>query len=135
MGFRSGAFATVWSVEEKGKMIKARISTSRKNKDTGEYEQDFSGFCTFVGSAKADASRLRERDRIKLGGVDVTTTYDKERNREYVNYTVFDFEMEESGRGSNGGGNSRRTPTSNRRAEEPVSNPVEGDVDEEELPF
>lgn len=130
MGFRTGAFATVWSIEEKGKVTKVRVSTSRKNRDTGEYEQDFSGFCAFVANAKAKAAKLRERDRIKLGDVDVTTTYDKERNKEYVNYTVFDFEPAEGG---NQGGSTRKASSS--RSAAPVSNPVEGDTDEEELPF
>ena len=38
------------------------------------------------------AARLKEKDRIKLGNIDVTTKYDKEKGREYVNYTCFGFE-------------------------------------------
>ena len=93
MGFRTGAFATVWSVEPgKGNFTKVRLSTSRKDKESGEYVQDFSGFCMFIGTANAAASSLHTRDRIKLGDVDVTTTYNKETNKEYVNYRVFSFE-------------------------------------------
>ena len=127
MGFRPQNFATVWSVEERNGLIKVRLSTSRKNKDTGEYEQDFAGFCNFVHHAKAKASKLRERDRIRLGDVDVTTKYDKELKKEYVNYTVFDFEWSE-GKGSGSTGASRVSAP-------PTSNHVEGDTDEEELPF
>lgn len=53
MGFRDNAYATVWDVQPMSEaMTKARISTSRKNQKTDEYEQDFSGFVTFkIGRA------------------------------------------------------------------------------------
>lgn len=121
MGFRSGSFCSIWGVEPKGTWTKVRLSTSRKNRDTGEYEQDFSGFVSFVGNANAKAQQLKERDRIRLGDVDVTTRYDKEKNREYVNYTCFSFEMADAQN------NNRNNANSN----EVDSNPVEGDVDEE----
>lgn len=121
MGFRNNCYASIWSVEPKGTWTKVRLSTSRKNRDTGEYEQDFSGFVSFVGNANAKAQQLKERDRIRLGDVDVTTRYDKEKNREYVNYTCFSFEMADAQN------NNRNNVNSN----DVDSNPVEGDVDEE----
>ena len=95
MGFRTGNFCTVWSVESISDVnTKARISVSRKNKQTGEYETDFSGFVNFIGTAAASkAAKLHERDRIKLGDVDVTTRYDKEKNVTYTNYKIFSFEQ------------------------------------------
>lgn len=68
MGFRKDAWASVWSVEEgRGNTMKVRISTSRKKKDTDEYEQDFSGFCTFIGNAKAKVPVLEvEGIRMEL---------------------------------------------------------------------
>lgn len=123
MGFRNSAYATVWSVEPgKGNFTKVRINCSRKNKDTGNYEQDFSGFCMFIGTAHAKASRLKERDRIKLLEVDVTTTYDKESRREYVNYKVFDFDVEPSYSG--GGQNAQQ-----------AGEPLQPEVDTDDLPF
>ena len=93
MGFRTGAYATCWSVEPgKGSFTKVRLSVSKKNRETGAYDQDFSGFCTFIGNAHAAAATLKERDRIKLGDVDVSSTFDKERGREYINFKVFSFE-------------------------------------------
>lgn len=124
MGFRREAFATIWDVEPgKGNFTKVRLSVSRKNKD-GEYEQDFSGFCTFIGTAHAKAAKLKKKDRIKLGDVDVSTVYDAEKNREYVNYKVFDFEMAGTTPGDQSGG-------SNRKA---AANPVDSN-EEEEAPF
>ena len=53
MGFRQGGYMTVWSAEpsKSGSTTRVRLSSSRKNKKTDEYEQDFSGFCTFIGQA------------------------------------------------------------------------------------
>lgn len=123
MGFRTNSYATVWSVEPgKGNFTKVRLSISRKNKE-GQYEQDFAGFCTFIGQAHAKAARLKEKDRIRLGDVDVSNTYDKERQKEYVNFKVFDFEMADA------------TETVKTAAVQPENNPVEGENDEGELPF
>lgn len=116
------AYATCWEiVPGKGNFTKVRLSTSRKNRDTGEYEQDFSGYVMMVGHAHAKAQKLRERDRIRLGDVEVTTTYDKERNREYVNYKCYEFEMADDVRRPDSSGGS------------PDSNPIDGgeDVDED----
>lgn len=97
MGFRTGAYATVWTVEAKSPSVtKVRISISKKNRNTGEYEQDFSGFVNFCGSTASDALKLHEKDRIKLGDVDVTSRYDKEKKVEYINYACFGFEMADS---------------------------------------
>ncbi len=95
MGFRVGNFMSVWSTElsKSGNTTRVRLSSSRKNKMTGEYEQDFSGFCTFIGKAHEMAKSLQAKDRIKILECDVGTTYNKEQKKEYVNYKVFDFEM------------------------------------------
>lgn len=93
MGFRSKSFAKVWDVKPVSEyMTQLRISTSRKNKQTDQYEQDFSGFVAFVGADNAKAAAaLNAGDRIQLGDVDVTTTYDKAKGKEYVNYKAFSF--------------------------------------------
>ena len=81
MGFRKDAYATVWKVEPRSNtMTTCRISISRKNKQTGEYEQDFGGFVSFIGTAAASvAARLKERDRL-LDGV-VPGQLDRQRSR------------------------------------------------------
>lgn len=123
MGFRTGAYATVWSVEAgKGNFQKVRISISRKNKED-VYEQDFSGFCTFIGHANAKATKLKEKDRIKIGDVDVCSHYDKESKKEYVNYKVFDFEFAEDKK------NTDKPNVTNG------DNPTDGDVGEDNCPF
>lgn len=94
MGFRTGAFAKVWEVTPVSDVsTKLRLSVSRKNKKTGEYEQDFSGFVMAVGSAAAGkAARLKEGERIRLGDVDVTSRYDKEKRTNYTNFKLFSFD-------------------------------------------
>lgn len=63
---------------------------------TGEYETDFSGFVSFLGSAAArKAAGLKERDRIRLGDVDVNNRYDKEKQITYTNFNVFSFETQD----------------------------------------
>ena len=98
MGFRTGSYAKVWEVEQKSSTwTKGRISISRKNKNTGEYEQDFSGFVDFTGTASATkAAGLREGDTIRLGDVDVVRVWDKERQKEYINYKIFSFENDDN---------------------------------------
>lgn len=78
MGFRTGAYAKIWEVTPMSDTsTKVRMSVSRKNKQTGEYEQDFSGFVLCIGTAAArKAAQLHEGSRIKIGDCDVTTKYD-----------------------------------------------------------
>lgn len=94
MGFRTGAYAKVWEVTPiSDTSTKIRLSISRKNKSTGEYEQDFSGYVLAIGTSTANkAAKLKEGDRIKLGDVDVTTKYDKDKRVTYTNYKMFSFD-------------------------------------------
>ena len=96
MAFRNGAYATCWGIDPKTDSITTvRLSTSKKNKETGNYDTDFSGFVGFCGSACASkAATLKERDRIKLKDVSVTSKYDKEKNKTYTNFNCFDFDIE-----------------------------------------
>lgn len=155
MGFRQGAYATVWEIAEEGdKFTKIRISTSRKNKKTDEYVTDFNGFVRLVGDAHenwgliSDAIERNDRCRIKLGACDVSNRYDKEAGREYVNYTVFDFEMaesaqsdeepEKSSRKSSGKTAAKKTAAkkpAKKAALKEDSDEDDEDDDDEDLPF
>lgn len=98
MGFRTGAWAKIWDIEPKSSTwVKGRISISRKNRQTGEYEQDFSGFVDFTGTACASkAETIQTGDTIKLGDVDVVRVWNKEQQKEYINYKVFSFDFDDS---------------------------------------
>lgn len=127
MGFRTGSYATIWSVDPVSDVqTKARISVSRKNKQSGEYETEFSGFVSFFGTAAAKkAACLKEKDRIKIGDCDVKTHYDKERNITYYNFNIFSFEPQ----GDNAGGVAH-APT-----KDTAPDVDDGEIDDERLPF
>lgn len=95
MSFKQNAWAKIWSIEPGERSTKVRVSTSKKSKKTGEYEQDFSGFVTLAGDAHTKASKLKVGDTIKIGGCEVTSRYDKEKQKEYINFTVYTFETNE----------------------------------------
>jgi len=102
MGLRKDAYATIWEINPMSQsMTKVRLSTSRKDKQTGNWETDFSGFVAFVGAKNAElAAHLNAKDRVKLGDIDVTTKYDKDKKVTYTNFACFGFEMANNGGGS-----------------------------------
>lgn len=122
MGFRKGAYAKIWQVKPvTNTLTDVRLSISKKNKNTGEYEQEFGGYVRFAGfDAAKKAALLQEGDRIQLGDVDVTNKYDKEKNVTYTNFTVFNFEIEEV--------NQAASPS-------PAPAVDDGEVDDGRLPF
>lgn len=99
MGFRTGAYCGLWEIEHKSpRWAKVKISTSRKDPETGEYETDFTGFVDFFGTACVQKlSRHKNGDRVILGDVEVTTKYDKENDIQYTNFKCFSFNEIEEG--------------------------------------
>lgn len=135
MGFRQGAWATVWEVTPMSDTFtKCRISTSRKDRETGQYETDFSGYVAFVGTATAaKAAKLSERERIKLGDVDVTVKYVKESNKQFTNFKAFSFETQDEANGEHVAQSSTNVAGSATDDLSFVESGLEGD--EEESPF
>ena len=154
MGFREGAWATIWEItDERDNFAKVRMSTSRKDKKTDEYVTDFSGFVSLVGEAFKRLDEIAaeiensERCRIRLGACDVTNRYDKEREREYVNFTLFGFKFPDEDENESDGEKktSSKKPAKKQAAKstgkkKPAPPPIEdedgdGDGDDENLPF
>ncbi len=154
MGFREGAWATVWEItDERDNFAKVRMSTSRKDKKTEEYVTDFSGFVSLVGEAFKRLDEIvaelenNERCRIRLGACDVTNRYDKEREREYTNFTLFGFKFpdeednESDGEKKTGGKKPAKKQaaksTGKKKAAPPPLEDEDGDGegDDETLPF
>lgn len=125
MSFRQNSYCVVWEIKQgTGNFTDVRLSSSKKNKQTGEYETDFSGFVRFIGEAHQKATSLKEKDRIKLGDCEVTNRYDKEKKVTYTNFAVFDFEM------ANGGQQTPQQTQPSVAGFEPIPDGVD-----EELPF
>lgn len=126
MGFRNNTYAKVWKSEDKGNYSIVELSTSRKNKQTEQYETDFSSkFVRFIGQAHTDIKNTQDGARIKLTEVEVTNSYNKETKQGYTNFLVYGFELPEF-----------KDTKQNQQAngsEEFMSIP--SDLDSEELPF
>lgn len=129
MGFRQGAYAKVWKIKRESgkKYTDVQISTSKKDKD-GNYNTDFSSWVRFIGKAHEDVAKLNDGDRIKLGEVEVTNSYDKAKNVTYTNYAVYTFEDANSG--NTQPSNSGKPIGNNEKFME-----IPDNVDDEELPF
>lgn len=99
MGLRGGkdlsysTLATFWKVQrvaDNGKTCDVQISISKKNKQSGEYETDFSGFVKFCGENLVKfAQSLQEKDKIDIESFELTNKYDKEKKVTYYNVSVF----------------------------------------------
>ena len=94
MGFRTDSYAKVWEVKTKAeKYTDAKISISKKNKQTNEYETDFSAIVRFIGEAHKKAAELTQGSKIKILNCETTNKYDKEKQTTYWRCIVFDFEF------------------------------------------
>lgn len=95
--FGAGSYAKLWEIRDrKEKYTDIRISTSRKNKETGNYEQDFGDFARLVGKAHEAAEDLNDGDRFKIIKCGVENRYNKEKKVTYYNFVIFEIEPVES---------------------------------------
>lgn len=92
MGFRDGAYCKLWKLDNSGKFPSGQISISYKDKTSGEYVDDFSGFVTFVGDAAKAVDKMTIPGRFKINGCDVSRTYNKEKQKEFIYFRVFNIE-------------------------------------------
>lgn len=134
MGFRSGSFARVWSVEPISETrTKIRISVSRRNKETNEWVQDFSGFVMCLGSAVAKkAAKLKPKDRIVIGDVDVTTRYNAETKENFTNFSMFSFKMDGETDDDN---NKSEKPRTKTQKHEVGDGDVDDSASDDDLPW
>jgi len=143
MGFYKDNIGTIWSVEDKGKFSTAQITTGKKNKDTGEFEQDFNGFVTMIGTAheKAKALQIPEKKGVKIrfSNGDVTTNYVPDKKITYTNYKLFSFHTVEWDNNTGkwvDNDDEAPAPTAKKSASKPKAKPkAEEDDDEDDLPF
>ena len=141
MGFKTGAWATIWRFADSAyeNQERVQISISRKDKD-GNFVKDFSDFVTFYNAAAKVVGSLPERSRIKLGAVDVSNSYNKETGKSFVNYKVFSIEQYSNNGehdSDNGEHTASSTKSSAKKEEVPKSalDDTEDETDEDDLPF
>lgn len=137
MGFRKNAWMSVFRFfpnEKSDKIAQISGATSVKNRATGEYETDFSGYCTLIGEkvvqkAKNLVIEKGKPARIRLLDVEVKQTFEgtgSERQVKYTNFNIYDFDF--------GDGDRVSAPST----EEELNAAYEGisdDPNEEGLPF
>jgi len=92
MGFGVDTWAKVWEIERRDNVTRVRISTSRKNRETGEYVQDFGGYVSLVGEAHKKAANLKERDTIKIKSCNVENSYNRDTKVTNTYYTIFSYD-------------------------------------------
>lgn len=137
MGFRKNAWMSVFGFfpnEKTDKVAQISGATSIKNRQTGEYETDFSAYCTLIGEkAVQKAKNLKiakgKPARIRLLDVEVKQTFEgsgADRHVKYTNFNIYDFDFGEN------------TKTGSPSKEEELNAAYEGvsdDPNEEGLPF
>lgn len=128
MGFRNGAYATVWEVRptKSPKVNIARVSISKKNQN-GEYDDVFSHWIKFAGKAKEVSDTITGMTRVKIDGCDVEAKWNAE--KEVCDYSFVVFECERLD-----GATSGASPAAKNYPAKKSFND-EGDVDEEYIPF
>ena len=95
--FTAGAYAKIWEIKDKkDKYTDIRISTSKKDKSTGKYTQDFGGFVRMIGQAHESMNHLDTEDSFKIVRCGVENRYDKEKKVTYNNFMIFEVETEDS---------------------------------------
>ena len=132
MGFRKDAYAKVWDVKPvSNAQTQLRISISHKNRQTEEYEEDFSGFIKCFGTAVAKkAANLSKGARIKLGDVDTCSWYNKDTKETKYSFKCFSFEVADSNASS-----SQAAAQSVESITDTQSEVDSGEFTEDSLPF
>lgn len=82
-------YVRVMKVEDKGKYVKATLSTSEKKQDGSREYSNW--YVSFVGSCAEQAKSLREKDTIEIVKGKLSNVYNKEKKQSYLNMTVFEF--------------------------------------------
>ena len=99
MGFSANNYAKIKEVVEKHDNYSVcKITVTKKNRLTNQYELQFSAMCRFVGNAHKSVPMADQR--IKITSCDVTNCYtDKDGKLQFSKnpqYVVFGYELQES---------------------------------------
>lgn len=98
MGFSVGNYAKIKEVKEiKENYSVVKLSFSKKNKATNQYETNFVGVARFVGNAHLQKPMVDQK--IKITACDVTNCYIKDGQVVFPDkpqYVVFGYELQDS---------------------------------------
>jgi hypothetical protein len=101
MGFTNGAYAKIKEVEDKGNYTKAKISISKrvKNSNPAQFICTYAGWVSMVG--KAHQCRPLAGQKIKITNCDVTNGYlDRDGQQKFsqsAQCTIFEYELQQEG--------------------------------------
>jgi hypothetical protein len=87
-------YATYWEHEDKGSYSIVSLSTSRKDKKSGDYKNSNWKFCRFVGEAHEKVKDLNKKDHIRINGGVSWEEYEKDGERAWAKIpaiVVFNF--------------------------------------------
>ena len=100
-------YVTVWKAESKGKYYEIQMSSSRKDKKSGEYVNSGWSFVRFVAQAAEKAAKLERGDRIILKGAAFSReSYMKDNEKLWPKnpqLVVFNFEWVDEDRNTDSG--------------------------------
>lgn len=88
----TGKYIRVFDVEDKGRYVQAKLSTSKKNQD-GDYVH-MPWIARFVGNATEAAKELQNKDKIEITNGIIENNYDNN-NRLWHKVVIFGFRMQE----------------------------------------
>ena len=139
MAFSNGSYGKIWSFEDKGKYGTVNLSTSKKNKDTDQYETDFQH--KFVAVAGEAYSFLKSNGvtkdglRVKIVSCAVTNKYDPDKKVTYWNPVVFALEDANGGSASAPKGGSKKAAAPAKKPANKNDHAVLEDDEDSPLPF
>lgn len=86
--------AQVYKIDVKDKFVAASLRTSKKNKQTDEWESEFFN-AKFVGKAVDNARGLTDKAKINI--INGLLENRKFNDKQYISVVVFEFEVLEQG--------------------------------------
>lgn len=98
--FGNDAKGRIWKFSKiEDKYADCQFSTSAKNRQSGEWETDFSANIRIIGKDKVDKIRNvvipKGGIKIQITKCGVTRIYDREKDTNYERFLVFDFLLED----------------------------------------
>lgn len=92
MSLRVGAYATIWEARNNNGTVSVNLSTSRKDKSTGNYVTDWSGWMRVYADQDA-MLQLPRKTRIVIDEFSVSNRYDKEAHQTNTYYSLFKYHL------------------------------------------